>query len=109
MFYITHFVYPFLCQNCTPTPKFVTSPKALCLESIPSTILADTLLHLHSGMQHKSISLQDIVSTTSLDLPLNVPTFRLAILNVFVCFCLFCGISNIDDLVGLQPFKPTIL
>ena len=80
----------------------------LYLESLPSIILADTPLHLHSCIQHKSIPLLDIVSTNFLDLPLNVPTFRLAILNAIVCFCLCCGISHIDYLVGPQPFKSTL-
>ena len=72
-------------KTLTP-PVHSSSPtqKHLYLESLPSIILADSPLHLHSCIQHKSIPLLDINSTTSLDLPLNVPTFRLAILNAFV-------------------------
>ena len=67
-----------------PVPSSLAIQKHLYLESLPSIILADAPLHLHSYIQHKSILLLDIDSTASLDLPLNVPTFRLAILNAFV-------------------------
>ena len=91
-------------SNKTPTPL-----QHFYLESLPSIILADAPLHLHSCIKQKSISLLDIVSTTPMDLPANVPTFRLAILNAFVYFCLCCGILHVDNLFGAQLFKPTLM
>ena len=78
--------------NKTPTPllpSLLLIKKQLYLESLPSIILADAPLYLHSCIQHKSFLLLEIVSATSLDLLLNVPTFGLAVLNAFVLFTLW--------------------
>ena len=54
--------------------------------------------------QQRSMLLLDIVSTTSLNLPLEVPTLSEAIQNVFSC-----GVSWIDDLVGPHLKSATLL
>ena len=92
----------------TPVPGSLPFQKHLYLESLPSIILADAPLHLHSCIQRKSIHLLGIVSNTSLDVFLNVPISRLVIFNALVSFCLCRGYLQIDDPVGLQSFKPTL-
>ena len=54
--------------------------------------------------QQRSMLLLDIVSTTSLNLPLEVPTLSEAIQNVFSC-----GVSWINDLVGPHLKSATLL
>ena len=79
--HINNFVYPFLCYKYTysPIPSTITYPKKLISGS--STNLTDAPLHLTSWTQHTSTDLRSSISTTSPALPLNVPTFILAILN----------------------------
>ena len=99
-------------SNKTPTPL-----QHFYLESLPSIILADAPLHLNSCIKQKSISLLDIVSTTPMDLPANVPTFRLAILNAFIfvyavefCILTICLEHNyLNQPWWLTPVKLNLL
>ena len=89
-----------------PTPLLSFSfptQSILQRESLPSIIRADVPRHLIPWRQQRSMLLLNIVSTTSLDLPLQVPTLSEAILNFF-----WCGVSWVDDLVGPHLNLPTL-
>ena len=79
--------------------KIITQ-KNLYLESFPIMCLAEAPLHLTSCTQQRSMFLLVMVSTISLDLPLMVPMFQEAILNVS------CGVSHDVDLTGPLPVLP---
>ena len=87
----------------TPTPLvpwLLPTQKNLYLESFPVMCLAEASLHLTSCTQQRSMFLLVMVSTISLDLPLMVPMFQEAILNVS------CGVSHDVDLTGPLPVLP---
>ena len=87
----------------TPTPLvpwLLPTQKNLYLESFPVICLAEAPLHLTSCTQQRSTFLLVMVSTISLDLPLMVPMFQEAILNVL------CGVLHDVDLTGPLPVLP---
>ena len=78
-----------------PVPALLPTQKNLYLSSLPVMNLAEAPLQRTSCIQQRSIPLLDIVSTTSDDLPLIVPTFKVAILHKDLR-----GISHDEDLTS---------